>query len=51
MDQLNKNRFLNIVVIILLVANLTTFLLSDASRWITGKKFTLDGGILLSSAK
>lgn len=33
------------------VSNLTTFLLSDAARWITGKKFTIDGGVLLSSAK
>lgn len=33
------------------VANLTTFLLSDAARWITGKKFTIDGGVLLSQAK
>jgi NAD(P)-dependent dehydrogenase (short-subunit alcohol dehydrogenase family) len=33
------------------VANLASFLLSDAARWITGKKFTLDGGLLLSQAK
>jgi len=33
------------------VAGLTMYLLSDASRWVTGKKFTIDGGLLLSSAK
>lgn len=33
------------------VSNLATFLLSDAARWITGKKFTIDGGVLLSQAK
>lgn len=33
------------------VSNLTIYLLSDASRWVTGKKMTIDGGVLLSSAK
>jgi NAD(P)-dependent dehydrogenase (short-subunit alcohol dehydrogenase family) len=33
------------------VANLSCFLLSDAARWITGKKITIDGGLLLSQAK
>ncbi len=33
------------------VSHLATFLLSDAARWITGKKFTIDGGVLLSQAK
>ncbi len=33
------------------VSNLATYLLSDASRWVTGKKFTIDGGVLLSQAK
>jgi NAD(P)-dependent dehydrogenase (short-subunit alcohol dehydrogenase family) len=33
------------------VSNLCTFLLSNAARWISGKKFTIDGGVLLSQAK
>lgn len=33
------------------VSNLCVYLLSDAARWVTGKKITIDGGILLSQAK
>jgi NAD(P)-dependent dehydrogenase (short-subunit alcohol dehydrogenase family) len=32
-------------------AALILYLLSDAAKWVTGKKFTIDGGVLLSSAK
>lgn len=33
------------------VANTILFLLSDASKWITGTTITMDGGLLLNSAK
>jgi NAD(P)-dependent dehydrogenase (short-subunit alcohol dehydrogenase family) len=33
------------------IANSIIFLLSDASKWITGTTFTMDGGLLLNSTK
>ena len=33
------------------IANLIAFLLSDASKWITGTTFTMDGGLLLNNTK
>lgn len=31
------------------VANMATFLISNASKWITGQNFTMDGGLLLNA--
>ncbi len=51
MDDLIAERYLLGVGLPVDVSNMTIFLLSKASRWITGKTFSMDGGVLLSSAK